>query len=141
DTLTYSWDLDNNGSFETPGQNVIFSAASLDESSKTIVLQVCDNHNACATSNATVNVTNASMSVGTISAPSDPTSLNTAINTSVSFTDPGTLDTHKSTWDWGDSSTSAGTVTESNGSGSVAGTHTYTTAGVYTVSVTLTDDD
>ena len=28
--LTYAWDLDDNGSFETSGQNVTFSAAGLD---------------------------------------------------------------------------------------------------------------
>ena len=28
-TLTYAWDLDNNGSFETPGQTATFSAAAL----------------------------------------------------------------------------------------------------------------
>src|SRR5206468_467511 len=28
-SLTYAWDLDNNGSFETPGQTVTFSAAGL----------------------------------------------------------------------------------------------------------------
>ena len=27
DALTYAWDLDNNGSFETPGQSATFSAA------------------------------------------------------------------------------------------------------------------
>ena len=27
DTLTYAWDLDNDGSFETSGQSVTFSAA------------------------------------------------------------------------------------------------------------------
>ncbi len=30
DTLTYEWDLDNNGSFETAGQSATFSAAGLD---------------------------------------------------------------------------------------------------------------
>ena len=30
DTLTYAWDLDNNGSYETPGQTVTFSAALID---------------------------------------------------------------------------------------------------------------
>ncbi|HET6576385.1 MAG TPA: PKD domain-containing protein, partial [Fimbriiglobus sp.] len=50
-------------------------------------------------------------------------------------------DTHTATWDWGDGTgTSAGTVTESSGSGSVAGNHTYSAAGVYTVTLKVTDD-
>jgi len=59
DPLTYTWDLDNNSTFETPGQNPNFSAAGRDgPSSQTIVLRVCDDKNACATSSATVNITN-----------------------------------------------------------------------------------
>ncbi len=57
DTLTYSWDLDNDGSFETAGQTPTFSAAGLDgPSAQTVVLQVCDDDGACATSNATVSI-------------------------------------------------------------------------------------
>ena len=37
--------------------------------------------------------------------------------------------------------TSPGTVTEANGSGSVADSHTYNEAGVYTVGLTVTDND
>lgn len=140
--LTYAWDLDNNGSFETSGQNVSFSASGLDGPDiRTIAVQVTDNGNLTSTDQATVNITNANPVVGTITAPTDPTLINTSINTSASFTDSGTPDTHTAVWNWGDNTTSTGTVTESNGSGSVSGSHTYTTAGVYTVSVTVTDDD
>jgi PKD repeat protein len=63
------------------------------------------------------------------------------INVSSKFTDPGTLDSHTAVWNWGDGTTSVGTVTEANGSGSVTDSHTYTKAGVYTVTLTVTDDD
>ncbi|MGH7450677.1 MAG: FlgD immunoglobulin-like domain containing protein [bacterium] len=57
--LTYAWDLDNNGSFETPGQSVTFSAANLDgPSSQIIKVQVTDNGGLTATDEATVNVLN-----------------------------------------------------------------------------------
>ena len=56
-------------------------------------------------------------------------------------TDTDVLDTHTAVWDWGDGTTMPGTVTETNGSGSVSGSHTYASAGVYTVKVTVTDDD
>jgi hypothetical protein len=142
DPLTYAWDLDNNGSFETVGQNVTFSAATLDgPGSQTVGLRVCDNKNACATTNATVNLTNVAPTVGNITAPTDPQMVNSTANTSVTFTDPGTLDTHTAVWNWGDGNSSNGTVTESTGSGTVSGTHTYNSAGVYTVTVTVTDKD
>ena len=44
-------------------------------------------------------------------------------------------------WDWGDSTTSVGTVTETGGLAAVSGSHTYTAAGVYTLTLTVTDHD
>jgi hypothetical protein len=57
--LTYAWDLDNNGSFETPGQSVSFSAAALDgPATQTIRVQVTDDAAATAVASTTVAVTN-----------------------------------------------------------------------------------
>jgi hypothetical protein len=58
-----------------------------------------------------------------------------------SFTDPGTGDTHTCSIVWDDGTTTAGTVTETNGSGTCTATHTYTSPDVYTFRVTVTDDD
>ncbi len=44
------------------------------------------------------------------------------------------------TIDWGDGTTTAGTVVGSNGSFTVSGTHTYATSGQDTITVTLADD-
>ncbi len=141
ETLTYAWDLDNNGSFETSGQSVSFSAAGLDgPSSKTIAVQVTDNGNLTATDSTTVTINNLAPVVGIITAPMVPVQVNTLVSTGASFTDAGIPDTHTAIWDWQDG-TSTGVVTESNGSGTVAGSHTYTTPGVYTISLTVTDDD
>jgi hypothetical protein len=61
DPLTYSWDLDNNGSFETAGQSPTFSAVGRDgPTSQDVVLRVCDNKAACATSTTIVDITNVS---------------------------------------------------------------------------------
>jgi hypothetical protein len=79
--------------------------------------------------------------VGPITAPLTPVAVNTAISASASFTDPDVLETHTAVWNWGDGTTSAGTVTESNGSGSVSGSHPYTADGVYTITLTMSDDD
>ena len=56
DALTYAWDLDDNGTFETPGQSATFSAAGLvAPDSRTIRVQVSDG-SATGTDTATVNV-------------------------------------------------------------------------------------
>jgi hypothetical protein len=85
--------------------------------------------------------TNAAPELGPIVAPIDPQQVNTQVNASASFTDVGVLDTHTGIWDWGDGTTSAGTVSESGGSGTILGSHTYSTPGVYTIELTLTDDN
>jgi hypothetical protein len=90
---------------------------------------------------AGLTVNNVAPTPGAITAPLSPQSLTTTINTSAGFTDPGVRDTHTAVWSWGDSTTSAGSVTESNGSGSVAGSHTYSTEGVFTITLTVTDKD
>jgi hypothetical protein len=63
--------------------------------------------------------------------------------TVASFTDTNTANVASdfgATITWGDGSTSAGTVTGSNGSFTVSGTHTYAASGQDAVAVTLTDD-
>ena len=57
------------------------------------------------------------------------------------FTDPGTLDSHQATVDWGDGTVEEAEVEEDAGTGSVAATHTYDLPGSYPVAVCVTDDD
>jgi N-acetylneuraminic acid mutarotase len=105
-----------------------------------VTVSVTDNQGGTGTGTATVTVNNVAPSVGTITAPSSPVLVNTAMTASANFTDPGVNDTHTASWNWGDGS-STGTVTESNGSGSVSNNHTYTATGVYTITLTVTDKD
>jgi hypothetical protein len=88
-----------------------------------------------------VSVSNIAPTVGVITAPADPVQINIEINTIADFSDPGILDTHTAVWDWGDETTTVGTVSETNGSGNVIGNHSYDTPGVYTVTLTVTDKD
>ena len=55
------------------------------------------------------------------------------------FTDVETAQTRTATIDWGDGSTSTGIVVESNGAGTVSGSHVYTDDSVHTVTVTVND--
>ncbi len=127
------------------GTNFSLSHLYKDNGTYTVTVSVTDNQGATGTGTATITVNNVVPTVGTITAPSSPVLVNTAITASANFTDPGVLDTHNNTgtyWNWGDgSSTTTGTVTESNGSGSVSNNHTYTATGVYTITLTVTDKD
>jgi hypothetical protein len=66
------------------------------------------------------------------------------VSVSASFTDAGHNDTHTCAIDWGDGSPAdTGTVSESNGSGTCSGSHTYaaSASGSRTITVSVTDDD
>jgi hypothetical protein len=71
DTLSYAWDLDDNGSFETPGQAVTFSASGLDgPSAHTVKVKVTDGGGLTGVSSATVNVVNVAPSATFAATPS-----------------------------------------------------------------------
>ncbi|HUF09029.1 MAG TPA: PKD domain-containing protein, partial [Rhodothermales bacterium] len=81
-----------------------------------------------------------------IEAPVDPVVAGASISATAFFTDPdGATDVHTAIWNWGDGTTSTGAVIEPgivgepDEYGEVAGSHTYDTPGVYTVSVTVSD--
>jgi Ca2+-binding RTX toxin-like protein len=59
DLLTFAWDLDNNGSFETPGASVVFNPASLGftgSQTRTVKLRVTDDDGAQAIATTTVRI-------------------------------------------------------------------------------------
>jgi hypothetical protein len=82
---------------------------------------------------------NSSPTVNALAAPTAPVAVQTVVSTSAQFADPDILDTHTAVWQWGDGSASKGIVNETSGSGTVLGTHTYVAAGVYTVTLTVSD--
>lgn len=86
-----------------------------------------------------LNLVNYPPELGEITVTPSLAAVGETVNASVPFSDPDKLDTHTATWDWGDGSTSAGTVTESDGSGTITGDHAYLTPGIYTVTVTVDD--
>ena len=58
-TLTYAWDLDSNGTYETAGQTPTFSAATLDgPSTRTVGVQVTDDVGQTGIDTATITITN-----------------------------------------------------------------------------------
>ena len=67
--LQYAWDLDDNGTFETPGQTASFSATAMDgPATRTIAVRVTDDGGLTATDTATVTIVNVAP-VATFDAP------------------------------------------------------------------------
>ena len=148
DTLSYAWDLDDDGQYDD-STSATPSVTFGDNGSYTVSLQVTNTAGYVDTVDATVTVTNVDPTV-TIDA-SQVTSIAEGDSVSVlaNFTDPGWLDTYPaSSVDPGTSFLSAqpGIVTITDEGppanvGTVQATLTYGDNGLFTVEVSLTDDD
>lgn len=112
-----------------------------DDALVTARLTVSDGVNAAVSSTASVTIGNGAPNVGTLGVPATPVPLGSPVAVSAPFTDPGTNDTHTATVTWGDTTSSTASISESAGAGSATSSHTYAAPGLYTVSVTVTDDD
>ena len=126
DDLTYAWDLDNNGSYETPGKNV--SKTWAQDGTYAVVLRVTDGDGGVDTDNATVYVNDLDPTAAFSYSPVNP-----VIGELVSFTDESTSYDGITSWLWdfGDGNTS----NQQNP------THTYLSASTFTVSLTVTEAD
>ncbi len=109
----------------------------------TVTVNITDNQGAGSTVTTSVVVLNVTPSVGSITVQSNPVIQGSPFSVnSVIFSDPGVLDTHTAIWNWGDGTTSPGTVVETNGSGYVSATdHVYSAVGTYQITLTVTDND
>ena len=91
--LTYAWDLDNNGTFETPGQNVIFSAAALDgPATRTVAVRVTDDGGFSTVASTIVTITNVAPTA-TFSAPANVFAGSSFVLSLTGATDPSVADT------------------------------------------------
>ena len=138
--VSHTWDMDCDGVYDdTTGATPSWTWS--DDDSSCIALEVTDNLGFTDTDTTTVTILNVAPTAGAITASMNPVRVNTGTTVSADFTDPGRLDTHTAEWDWGDGSRSPGTVNEIGGSGTVSGSHTYTASGLYTVGLSVWDDD
>ncbi|RRS34681.1 MAG: hypothetical protein OI74_04560, partial [Gammaproteobacteria bacterium (ex Lamellibrachia satsuma)] len=127
--LSYAWDLDNDGQYDDATGAQVTLPVQPDNTSLSVGLEVSDGQ-LIATDTATVTVNNVAPTAN--AGPDQAINEGGTANFSGSFSDPGTLDTHTIEWNFGDGATASGSLIPS---------HTYSTAGIYTVTLTVTDKD
>ena len=111
--------------------------------SQTVTITVTDVGGQAATATFALSVLNVAPTV-TITSPAAGTlySLGSTVPLEVSFSDPGTADTHTCSVAWdGSGTSSAPVVTEASGSGTCTESMVYSGTGVYTITATITDKD
>lgn len=134
DTHTYAWDLDDDGVYETPGQDVNF--ACINDSTNQISLEVTDDDGGKGYDPTTVTCNNIAP---VVDAGIDQTvNEGDLVTINPSFTDVGVLDTHTATIDWGDGSP---LININPAISPLSDSHTYCADGVYSVIVEVADDD
>jgi PKD repeat protein len=112
-----------------------------DNATVSVKVTVSDGINSPVSDTATVTILNVAPIVATPTLTPNPANIGASVSLGTTFVDPGVNDTHLAIINWGDATTTSGTVSELLGSGSVAGNHAYAAAGNYTVTVTVNDND
>ncbi len=139
DTLTYAWDLDNDGVYETAGAAPDF--AGIDgPASLPVALQVCDSQGACDTDAAAVEVTNVAP---TAQAGADVTVYrNESVSLSGTWTDPAARLDEPYAWAWDLDGDAVPDATGSAAYGeAAAATIAFANEGIYDLTFTVTDAD
>jgi len=135
DPLTCTWDFDGDGVFDdATGLTSSFDAATLDgPTTLTVTLRVDDGDGGIVTDGATVEVTNVTPSVAVDFPAGVAVSKGTTASNSGTFADPGP--------DIVTVTASMGTITQGAGTWSWSLDTTDVAGGLYTITVTATDDD
>ncbi|HEY2804854.1 MAG TPA: DNA/RNA non-specific endonuclease [Gemmatimonadales bacterium] len=132
DVITWAWDFGDG----TSGVGAIPSHTYADNGSYTVTLTVTDKYGASSAATTLATIANANPAITSISLLAIPHQVATPVSATVTFTDAGINDTHQTSFAWGDGSNDVVT-----GEGSSAASHSYSAAGLYFVTVTVTDKD
>jgi uncharacterized delta-60 repeat protein len=145
DLFTFTWHVQaSNGQViaDVHGQN--FSFVPHDNGTYTVTFTVADDDGGSNSDTAIVSVNNIEPVITSLTnsaATFGSTLQGQSVSLSGAFTDAGTADTHTVIINWGDGTSSSGTISEADGAGSISGSHTYAFGGIYTITVTLSDDN
>lgn len=144
DDLTYMWDLDGDGVFETDGAEVTLVATG---SAQLPAVKVADGKGGSDVAQGYVNVTKGSPRVWNVKATNSPAPVNTPVALSAKFTDPGVDDgMHTAVISWGDGKASGPMQIgeeglDAKGAALIEASHAYAKPGLYTVKVEVSDSD
>ena len=141
--FAYTWTVTKNGAQFASGTGASPTFTPDDEGTFVVTLQAVDDGGNGASANYTINGTN----VNPTATLSQPTFTGivllplTPVSFEGGFTDPGALDTHTTTFNYGDGSPAETNSYGASGTGETADTYAFTAAGTFTVTYTATDDD
>jgi len=140
DSLTYLFDFEDDGVFDTAGSTSTVTHVYPEDGVFSVRVRVSDGA-LSVEATTTVCVLN-DAPVVTITSPvsGSVVAMGAPVSTAGEFSDSGIEDTHTAAWSF-DTTTIAGTVTETGGSGSVQDTFTFSSAGVYAITLTVCDDE
>jgi hypothetical protein len=141
DTFTYSFDWNNDGVYELSNQaSATMTHTWYDNGAYTVKGKIQDDDGGFNMYTTIVTVLNVPPTITSLSGPpTDPILVGTSITLNGVFTDPGTLDTHVAVITWDDGSSN--TVNLAAGVYQFSKSHTYTSVGVYLITLTVTDKD
>lgn len=132
--VSYEWDWNGDGTYDETTNTPLVEHTWYDDYSGTVKLKVVDGYGLVGEATTTVNVLNVPP-VASIDSSEHPYShifVGDTVTFHGSFLDPGADDTHSITWNFGDGTLASGVLTP---------THVYATNGLFTVTLTVTDDD
>ena len=108
----------------------------------TVTVTVTDDDTGSTTNATSVTVNNLAPVVADVMAPTNPVAAGSPspVHVSSSFTDVGTQDSYTVQWDWGNGFTTTYTLGPLEPK-TLSATYAYLAAGVFTITLTVTDDD
>jgi len=132
-----------NGTFTATHQYLDDNPTATASDIYTVTATVSDDDGGSVSQATSVTVTNVDPVITAVTATIDPQPVGAAVDVSAPFTDVGTNDTHSCTIDWDDGlgPVAAMVDPQNAGSGTCTDARTDLPAGVYGVTVTVTDDD
>lgn len=132
------------GSFEFTHQYLDDNPTATPSDAYSINVALTDDDGDSDTDRATTTISNVApvlASLGNSSPKCGNAAEGDAVTVSGSFNDISTLDTHSATIAWGDGSITSAIINQGVGGGTLSGSHAYAAGGIYTITVTLADDD
>ena len=144
DTLTSTWSYAAVSGVDAGASCAIADPTDLtttitctDDGTFEVTLTTSDGVNPDVTDTVDLVIGNVAPEIDDITTPVAPVAVTSPVTIMATYSDPGGNDTHTAVVDWGDATSSSPTAS----GGSLSASHTYGSAGIYTICVTVTDDD